>query len=280
MRLDWIWQQVKRRRFPPPEFLKISAATNTGLLREENEDHFCADSLGIGSGASDTRQQIFAADILRTCAVFDGMGGEAFGGDCSRIAAETLSEHLRMIRSGSAGRLSRKVDAFVTAANRRICQMIDERAQGRGGCTMALACVSAGRVYVYSIGDSRVYYFRQGQLRQVTEDQTLAAQKYRDGIFTAEQAKHSPEAHRLISYLGIDDMDFGLQALSYPSFALDDGKVLICSDGLTDMCTDSEIAALLGAERENHAQALVNAAIANGGADNVTCIVIEAAGHN
>ncbi|MCQ2408553.1 MAG: protein phosphatase 2C domain-containing protein [Oscillospiraceae bacterium] len=277
MRLDWIWQQVKKRRFPPPEFLKISAATNTGLLREENEDHFCADSLGIGSGASDTRQRILAADILRTFAVFDGMGGEAFGGDCSRIAAVTLSEHLRMIRSGSAGGLSRKVDEFVTSANRRIGQMLDERAQGRGGCTMALACISAGRVYVYSIGDSRVYYFRQGQIRQVTEDQTVAAQKYRNGIFTAEEAQHSPDAHRLLAYLGAAGI---LQALSYPSFALEDGKVLICSDGLTDMCTDSEIAALLGAERENHAQALVNAAIANGGADNITCIVIEATGHN
>ena len=277
MEFNRFFRFFKDKSAQPPQFLRITAATNRGLRRPENEDHFCADTIGVGSGRSDVRQHTLGADIMRVFAVFDGMGGEDFGGDCSRIAANTLKETLPKLRSGSAGKLTRLINDYVTDANRRICDMLASRNNAHGGCTMALACIYCGRVNVYSIGDSRVYYYSDDRLRQITDDQTFAAQQIRAGKMTPEEAKHSVASHQLTSFLGFEDYLTVLQPLSYPTFALGDGKLLICSDGLTDMCEDEEIRSLLSAKRENHAQALVNAAIANGGADNVTCIVIEAA---
>ena len=99
--------------------------------------------------------------------------------------------------------------------------------------------------------------------------------KFKENIYTEEQAKNSPDAHRITNFLGIDECGLGPQAVHTGTFDSDSMIILICSDGLTDMCCDEEIADILSEKIENHADALVDRALENGGVDNVTCVVIS-----
>ena len=81
---------------------------------------------------------------------------------------------------------------------------------------------------------------------------------------------------RITAFLGVDDRGVGLQTLKYPPVPLTNGtQLLLCSDGLTDMCRDEEIEAILLGAHENPAKALAEAALANGGIDNTTCVVLQ-----
>ena len=98
---------------------------------------------------------------------------------------------------------------------------------------------------------------------------------YNNGWYTEEEAKNSRDVHVITSFIGVDSREVGLKALSYKPIKTADITVLICSDGLTDMCTNDEIKEILSQECDNHAQLLVDKALENGGEDNVTCIVIK-----
>lgn len=95
-------------------------------------------------------------------------------------------------------------------------------------------------------------------------------------IYTEEEAKHSPDQHRLTLFIGSDRKKAGLNADSRPPLPLEVGtKFVLCTDGLTNMCADEEIAELLSQNYFNEAAVLVQAALQNGGVDNITCIVLE-----
>lgn len=258
-----------------PAELRVSAASDVGFVRQTNEDNFYADGIGVkpeencllsaGTGGHD--RYIFA--------VFDGMGGEAFGELASEISAQTLDKTADLIRFAGADELHRSVNDFADAANSAVCHMAREKKCGRSGSTMAMVCIAAGMVYSFNIGDSRVYYFRDGNITRLSEDHTLVAQKSHTGSYS-EEVRSNPDSHKLITFLGVDDDGVGLTAFACEPVELADGKVLICSDGLTDMCSEREIARVLAEKHSNYAEALVEKALQKGGWDNTTCIVIEA----
>ena len=154
--------------------------------------------------------------------------------------------------------------------------MAEQKKCGRSGSTLAMVCIDGGTVYSFNLGDSRVYYYLGGKLTRISQDHTLAAQKLRNGELT-EEIRSSSDAHKLITFLGADDDGVGLTAYAHEPVELGSGKVLICSDGLTDMCSDAEIAKVLGEAHSNYAEALAEKALTKGGWDNVTCIVISKA---
>ena len=130
--------------------------------------------------------------------------------------------------------------------------------------------------YPFYLGDSRIYIFDRHGLSQITEDQTLAVRNIKAGIYTEEEAKDSPDHHKLTGYLGADYSDMGLDPRPCMPFRLMDGlTILLCTDGLTDMCSREEISGILADHGNNPARELADLAIKNGGRDNVTCIVIE-----
>lgn len=256
----------------------VSIASNKGRVRYVNEDNFYADILGIREVSELCGHKVLNHSDRYVFGVCDGMGGEQFGDAASEIAVRTMGEFSDRIKQSELKDLHNAVNAYAREANRRICRMAWERSADMSGSTFVMACVREDMVYPFSTGDSRIYYRSGSDLRQISEDQTVAAKKLRDNIYSEEEARLSPDAHKITAFLGVDSENIGLKALACEQLDLNRGEVLLCSDGLTDMCTDKEILWMMQKYGDEFAaQRLVELALKNGGADNVTCMIIRKA---
>ena len=258
-----------------PKTARFSVATHLGYYRSNNEDNYFADEFGTSPVENSSLFHELSLKERRVFAVCDGMGGEDLGEEASLISVDTLAEFAPILKNALQSDLHDIVNKYASDANNRVCRMIKDRKLSHSGCTLALVCVDQRYVSIFNIGDSRVYTLRGDELAQVTEDQTLANKKIKANIYTEEEAKNSRDVHVITSFIGVDSREVGLKALSYKPIKTADITVLICSDGLTDMCCDEEIADILSEKIENHADALVDRALENGGVDNVTCVVIS-----
>lgn len=233
----------------------ISAAqTDIGLVRTENEDrHLCADD-------------------LRLYAVADGIGGLPGGAEAAQLAITTLLREARASRE--AGRDVDLARAFA-AANREVIALGQRFAPDTGlGTTLTAVLVHEGALRVASVGDSRCYLFRDGRLRQLTIDDTvehdIAVRRSRG------ENVHLDERYRnaLTRCIG-QPMPLEVRVSSYPLHAGD--RVLVCSDGITRMIGDSALARRLGEGTEPAVAlaSLVSDALAKGGADNATGVLVD-----
>ncbi len=236
--------------------VRVGLATDVGRVREHNEV------------AAVARGSIFV--------VADGMGGHAAGEVASAIAASTLGE--------LADRTDLTVDdvvAQLTEANHRIVQsgIANPRTWGMATTLTGIALVvgeDGDRAWVIvNLGDSRVYRYAAGVLTQVTVDHSEVQEMVDRGYLTDAQARVHPLRHTVTRSLGRDRLPVA-DTWVFPVVAGE--RFVVCSDGLTNEVLDAQIAALLGeaADVQAAAQALVDAAVANGGRDNVTVIVLEA----
>ena len=256
--------------------LNVSFSTDKGKIRTANEDNFYICSYGI-RGQSSKSGKLTLNDAARyVFAVLDGMGGEAYGDLASEIAAKELKNHIQAFREADTEDFHKIANEYAVSANSLICKMIEEKKCSRSGSTLVMAVTVEDMAYIFTLGDSRVYHYFNGKLTQVSEDQTLAMKKVKANIYTLEEAKASPDAHKVTAFLGADMRMVGLKTLTYEPVKISGGgKLLLCSDGLTDMCTDEEIAEILSRNKPNAADLLVKKALENGGADNVTCVVVS-----
>ncbi|HXN24306.1 MAG TPA: Stp1/IreP family PP2C-type Ser/Thr phosphatase [Candidatus Dormibacteraeota bacterium] len=242
--------------------------TDVGRVRTNNEDSF---------------RIVAPLDLF---VLSDGMGGEAHGEVASALAVETVASHcLEAVHNPSApffgernAALSERTNRLASAirlANRKIHEAATTNAAQRGmGATVIAAWVQEHRISVAHVGDSRAYLLRSGSLDQLTRDHSLVAEQVRRGILTPQQADESEMQSVLIRALGTQpevEVDADEHAL------LDGDAVVICSDGLTRMVTDPEIASTLLTEPvpQKSAERLVVLANENGGEDNVTVIVMQ-----
>lgn len=256
----------------------VSIASNKGRARTVNEDNFYADILGIREIPDLCGHRVLNHSDRYIFGVCDGMGGEQFGDTASEIAVGTMREFSDRIKKSELKDLHNAVNEYAREANRRICRMAWERSADMSGSTFVIVCVRGSMVYPFSMGDSRIYFRTGSELHQISEDQTVAAKKRRDNIYSEEEARLSPDAHKITTFLGVDSENIGLKALACEPLDLSRGEVLLCSDGLTDMCTNEEIRrCLIKYGDEFAAQHLVELALKNGGKDNVTCMVIRKA---
>jgi protein phosphatase len=221
-----------------------------------------------------------SAGVPCVFAVCDGMGGEAKGEFASLTAVTALGEHAKEIESAaSADEIRGAVEEFVKMANKRLCDAMRAKLF-RMGTTLALIVVANDGIYPYNLGDSRIYALRSTErLSRVSEDHTLAAQKVRMGILTEAEAERDRDRHRLTRHLGIFEDEMILApAAAKPLLLGEVRRVLLCSDGLTEMVTDARIEEILRGSPtvEDAAECLVKEALENGGRDNVTCIALEA----
>lgn len=255
--------------------VRVSVSSNVGFVREHNEDNYFADSLGIRTEENQTVTGEIKLDKRRVFAICDGMGGEDYGEVASQISVETLSLYKNKIREASQNDINETINRYACAANNEICEMVRQRRAHQSGSTLAMVCIDDSYINVYNIGDSRVYVLSNDSLRQITEDQTLAMKKLKANIYTEEEALNSPDAHTITSFLGIDNRGIGPKAVPKGPYHTEPMTLMICSDGLTDMCSDSEIEEIMKNDAENIADILVQKALEHGGVDNTTCIVIR-----
>lgn len=258
--------------------LNIFISTNIGKHRKNNEDNYYANGYkydGVANEYSDSfSEELNDSKIFAVC---DGMGGESCGEVASECAVNVLDEYRQSINDSSdLSEQKQNVNAYATEANNRICDAILNCGGLRGGTTLTLACIKEDKIFMYYLGDSRIYMYRDGILTRITRDHTVAYEKVDANIYTEEEADKSPDAHKLTMFLGVDMSKSGIAADYAGSYTLHIGdKFLLCSDGLTDMCSHDEIADLLDMESENVASELVMSALDAGGKDNITCIVLE-----
>lgn len=255
----------------------VYISTDPGKLRDNNEDNFVVNSTFKKPELQ--RQHLKGNGLSEPilCGVFDGMGGESGGMIASEIGARIAVEYYEFLRQRK-NFPEKSIQQYVDNSNRQIRSYLEESKLKRGGTTFALAYIYTEGLRLFSMGDSRIYLYKSGALQRVSRDHTLAQKKYEANIFTREEAEESAESHMLTRFLGMDPESSDFKAEIYVPIVLNEGeKLLICSDGLYDMCTDKEIEEIIFSEQNAPTIKLVNKARKNGGIDNITCIIVEPA---
>ena len=249
--------------------IQAGARTDVGRVRKNNEDCYAID------------------DSLQLYVLSDGMGGQAHGEVASKLAVQTALTHCRQAENSratpifgeSSPDVSERTNRLASAihlANRKVFETASSNPEQKGmGATMVAAWVESQRLSIAHVGDSRAYLLRGGTMEQLTADHSLVAEKVRVGILTPQEADASEMQSVLTRAVGTTDsveVDTDEQVLLVGDF------LLLCSDGLTRMVTDPEIAStmLTSSSAQEAAERLVDLANDNGGVDNVSVIVLRA----
>ena len=205
-------------------------------------------------------------------AIADGMGGARAGEVAAGLAAAALEE------AGGEAHGEEGVVALITEANRRIWERsLTDPATAGMGTTVTVALVDApnGTVGIGHVGDSRGYLLRDGRLEQITTDHSLVAELVQSGVLTPEEAERHPQRSAITRALGTEP---SVEVDAFTMQAEPGDLFLICSDGLPDMVRKDEMGAAIeaaGRDPMRAAEALVAAANARGGEDNVTVVLFE-----
>jgi serine/threonine protein phosphatase PrpC len=228
--------------------------THAGKVRQNNED-----ALLVGEGEDET---LFV--------VADGIGGFEAGEVASSLAVDVLKDL----------QPDEPFKAAIGEANRRIVAAgrVDEKLSGMG--TTVVAIRFGGKqgepvVEVAHVGDSRAYLMRGGVMNPITEDHSLVAELVRSGDLTRDQAAEHPQKNLITRALGADEeVDVDTAVLSVEA----GDRILLCSDGLSDMVSEAGISEILADspdDPERAARGLLSAALDAGGNDNITVVVVD-----
>jgi protein phosphatase len=247
--------------------IEVAGLSHVGMKRNHNEDNY-----------------LLLPEEHLFC-VADGMGGHSSGEIASKIAVDELAEFFRA--SGRDQELtwpykmdkSRNYDenrlaTGIKLANMRIYERASSEARYRGmGTTVVSVHFGQDAAFVAHVGDSRVYRFRDGELTQLTEDHSLLNDYLKARKLTPEEIEAFPHKNVIVRALGMKDtvtVDVSRQECK-------DGDIyLLCSDGLSGMVSDDQMSQVLrekGADLDATVHGLIDRANANGGNDNVSCIL-------
>jgi serine/threonine protein phosphatase PrpC len=249
--------------------LAVWGESDRGRQREGNEDsvypHSESDTFSFQPNSHHLAQK---GQLL---IVADGVGGAAAGSEASHWATRVAVERYYDLTNPDPGANLRTA---VEVANASLYQYLQSTNTPQAGCTMAAAVIHRSILYVANVGDSRVYLLRNGQIAQLTRDHTLTQRKIDEGLIRPEQADTDPGSHVLTRSMGAEP---AVQVDLFPPLQLALGDtVLLCSDGLTDMLEDAEIARLAGDRAPRRtAQRLIAAANRQGGLDNISVVIAQ-----
>ncbi len=254
-----------------PVLYRVQVRTHTGRVRDINEDTV--------STVLDWRAALdLDDDILRSrghlFAVADGMGGHAAGEIASQLAIATL---FRSFYEAQEGPAPEALAAAIAAANDALCRQAETHPEHAGlGTTLVAALLQGSDLIVANVGDSRAYLFRNGQLSQITRDHSWVAEQTSAGVLTSEEAARHPYRNVITHSLGPDrdsKPDFFVQAVEPAD------KLLLCSDGLSNLVTAGEMASILAAyPADEAADLLLERSLERGAPDNVTLALVEFVG--
>ncbi len=261
------------RPVPAPALpLEVWGATDKGRAREGNEDaiypHSGSETFPFKPGPAHLAQK---GQLL---IVADGVGGAQGGREASHWAIRVAVERYYDLPGPDLGADLR---AVIETANGSLYQYLQSTGTREAGSTMAAAVIHGSTLYMANVGDSRIYLIRNGQINQLTRDHTLTQRKIDQGLIRPEQAEMDSDRNVLTRSMGAGP---SVQVDLFPTTQLAPGDVvLLCSDGLTDMLEDAEIARLAGSNSPKRAaQRLIAAANKRGGFDNISVIVARTGG--
>jgi len=235
--------------------MRWSQVTHAGRVRPSNEDF------------------VSVCPDLGFFAVADGMGGHQAGEVASRQALQTLERFLRTYLSGCAD-AGVVLAEGVQEANRVVYQMSLNYPGCRGmGTTLSAVLIRDRRLYLAHVGDSRIYLLQKGRIAQLTEDHSAVQDLVRNGGLTEDQARQHPYRHVLTRALGVEplvEVDTARLALQPQDL------ILLCTDGLSGLLDEEELSRIVYAfDRPDQAvSALVEQALARGGTDNISVVLV------
>jgi protein phosphatase len=275
---------------PPPArsrslVLKSYGMSHQGLVRKTNEDRFLVAELGRTLTVQQTnlpqpkaKHSFHRGFVLM---VADGMGGHRAGEIASGLTVGTIEEFLlntlKRFSNLQAREEQNAMDELQSAlfrADARIFEETSKHPEWLGmGTTLTLAFAVNWKLFIAHAGDSRCYLLSKGRLQQLTQDHTVTAELMRLGVDLPDGGKSHPYRHVVTNILG--GKDPGVDVECHRCDLHHHDKLLLCSDGLTEMVSDDEIADILDneAEPKNACARLIAEANKRGGMDNITVIV-------
>lgn len=242
--------------------LKATGETHRGAVRRQNQDIF--------------RCNVLRAD-LGYAMVCDGMGGEKAGDVASTVTGEVIDRYLKASLKPQMGLNSIRslILSAISAAN----AVVYERAQGNPnysgmGSTVVLAVISGNMAHIAHVGDSRIYLIEGGQATQLTRDHSMVQMLIDRGELTPDEAEAHPQKHYITRAVGVAprvDADYA----EYPFSG--ESALLLCSDGLSNYLTAEQVAPQVQeCLRCGSTRPLIDFALKQGGADNVTAVLVSA----
>lgn len=258
--------------------LHVAAITHPGMKGKNNEDRYAVSAYQVGR--RDETPSLFAI-------VADGVGGHRAGEVAAEIAVEYLSR--RVAESDASAPLETLHKAFIESSEAIYQRSVtDDQLQGMS-TTCACVWIIDDRLYIAAVGDSRIYLLRDGRIQQLTTDHTWVQEAIEQGVLTREQARQHPNAHVIRRHLGAQqpsEPDFRLRLRPGERDESAEGnqgtrlragdRLILCSDGLTDLVEDEEILATVSTrERDQALHELVDLANERGGHDNITILTIQ-----
>jgi protein phosphatase len=266
---------------PPPVCVQFGALSHVGRVRANNEDHY------LVVERRRTRSVLLtnlpkglltpADDTGYVLAVADGMGGEAFGELASMLALRSGWEQAPgtitwtwIINDREIEELKERVELIFQRMNKTLLERARAEPECAGmGTTLTGAYTVGLEAFIGHVGDSRAYLYHGCNLTQLTHDDTLAQQCLDAGLPVPSRSWY----HKLTNCLGGSAKELRVE---FHHWHLDDGdQLLLCTDGLTDLVSDEEIASILGQHRhpQETTQTLVDLTLERGGKDNVTVVL-------
>lgn len=243
--------------------MDFSWVCDRGLKRTNNQDFGYAELIS----AAGKKFGIFV--------VADGMGGHNKGEVASKLATETFVNSLKERLEQGEENLKEVIWSAFAEANAKVYlqSTSDEIYEGMGTTLVAAVVADGSKLIIANAGDSRAYIFREGEMRQITIDNSYVQQLIEEGVLDPQEAKNHPDRNRITRAVGTElsiDVDF------YEIDLKRGDKILLCSDGLSDMLEKEEIETLLSCDEnaQNHCEKLVETANKKGGRDNITVICL------
>jgi len=240
--------------------MKISAKTDIGLVRSNNQDYYLAGEFANG---------------VTWAVVCDGMGGAMGGNVASETAAKVISDKLTSgYHEGmNDNSIKHLIISAVEAANASVYSKSksDESLLGMG-TTVVLVVINADTMYLAHVGDSRIYVVSKDNINQLTTDHSVVQMMLDRGEISREEAKEHPKKNVITRALGVEDtvrIDYDQEVYN------EEEIVLLCSDGLTNFVSDEEILKICNEnDCYTFAEKLVEAANEKGGGDNITVVTV------
>lgn len=260
-------------------FIRYAVRSDVGRVRKNNEDNlfYCNKYVSFNQ-LGDIHSAAGECEMPAVFAVFDGVGGEKNGEKASFIAAHTLSAFYNELCQSNSQNYNQIIDSYVANTNKAI----GEQAKSIGsimGTTAAIVIIAQNCIHAYNIGDTRIYAYERGCLRQISIDHTLAREKIEVNQYTYSEARRSSDWGKLTACLGVPKGNGEYDRISQlPAIQIKRKiKLLICSDGLSDMLSDEILGRRLRAfeSPQKIAKKLMSDALNMGGKDNTSLIVLD-----
>lgn len=236
--------------------MRAAVRTSIGNVRKMNEDSYIFNHHGL-------------------FVVADGMGGHVAGEVASAMATQTIADFMDKHHNELPTDGAHIIRMAIEEANRTIFSVAQQRNECLGmGTTVTAFYLAAGTAFWAHVGDSRFYILHNGVLKQITEDHSVVWELYRNGSISREEVDTHPHRNMLTRAVGTSDT---IQVDQGQCRVDSSDQLLLCSDGLTGMLSDSEIQTIMMQESDVNrtADRLIEGSLARGGLDNVTVILLQ-----